>query len=66
MVFRAAGFGATAVRPVSGRRETICEAFYKWRPLEKIFVQPDLQWIANADGGAAHHLVGGLRVGVEW
>ena len=66
VAFRAGGIGVTTIHPAIGRRETVCEAFYKWRATRKIFLQPDLQWIANAGGTAAHHLVGGVRLGVEW
>jgi carbohydrate-selective porin OprB len=58
-VYRGAGIGVTSVRPSCGRYETAVEAFYKWRPREKLSLQPDVQWIAR-------RFVAGVRVAIEW
>lgn len=60
-----AGAGITRVTQEDGTRETTAELFYRFALPNRVFVQPDLQWIAGTGGRAVRGLAAGLRVGLE-
>jgi carbohydrate-selective porin OprB len=64
-VFGKFGAGITSVRPVGGKREVVCEMFFKHRFGGRFAIQPDLQWLANPSGNGPRRVLAGLRFTAE-
>ena len=59
-----AGLGVTQVALSSGKRETVMEVFYKWQATQRMYVQPDLQWVHNPSGDGRNALLTAVRLTV--